>query len=359
MTATNNGIDNGEPKTHRSKFDLFRPVSVKPDGRRLTSANWCVRFQHKGKRTCRSLGTADYRLAGQRARQLVTSVRQHGWSGAVVLPTSRESISIESLLEQYRCTAVSRGLRSRSINAAIGALKRVARDVGARKLPNLTPIVLQGWIRDSRLKPIRLRSVLKDAACVFSAPSLQAMGMADLLNPFATLVHPKLDREPFSAPPRQWIVDLMRLGTTELAGEARLGFVLALGCGLRWGEIASLTWDNVLPEGVRVLASLAKGRRSRIVPTGATVKEVLEAARVEGKVLPRRAEEIHDELSSWLRKQGVQDQKPIHYLRKCFGSIAVADHGIFIGSKLLGHASIGITASTYAGQVDQLPAVGL
>jgi hypothetical protein len=37
--------------------------------------------------------------------------------------------------------------------------------------------------------------------------------------------------------------------------------------------------------------------------------------------------------------------------------LAVADHGIFIGSKLLGHAGIGITASTYAGQVDKLPSV--
>jgi len=47
----------------------------------------------------------------------------------------------------------------------------------------------------------------------------------------------------------------------------------------------------------------------------------------------------------------------VHYLRKCFGSLAVADHGIFIASKLLGHADIGLTASTYAGQVDKLPAV--
>jgi hypothetical protein len=35
----------------------------------------------------------------------------------------------------------------------------------------------------------------------------------------------------------------------------------------------------------------------------------------------------------------------------------VADHGVFIASKLLGHANISQTASMYAGQVDQLPAV--
>jgi len=53
----------------------------------------------------------------------------------------------------------------------------------------------------------------------------------------------------------------MQQGIRELEGDERLGFVLAPGCGLRWGEIVSLSWENVLPEGVRVLASLAKGRR--------------------------------------------------------------------------------------------------
>jgi site-specific recombinase XerD len=357
MTATTNGIDSGKPQTHRSKFDLFRPVSVKPDGRRLTSANWCVRFQHKGKRTCRSLGTADYRLAEQRARKLVNSVRQQGWSGAVVLPTSRESMTIEMLIEKYQSSAVTRGLRPRSISSARKALRQIARGMGARRVGDLTPAALQAWARECGLKPANLRSVLKNAGSIFAAVSLQAMDMTDTPNPFLKVVRPKLDREPFLAPTRQWIVNLMQLGVKELAGEVRPAFVLALGCGLRWGEIASLTWDNVLPDGVRVLASLAKGRRSRIVPMGATVKEVLEAARAEGKILPHRPDIVHDDLSSWLRNQGVQAPMPVHYLRKCFGSLAVADHGIFIGSKLLGHASIAITSSTYAGQVDQLPAV--
>jgi hypothetical protein len=37
--------------------------------------------------------------------------------------------------------------------------------------------------------------------------------------------------------------------------------------------------------------------------------------------------------------------------------LAVGDHGIYVAAKLLGHSSITLTASTYAGQVDQLPAV--
>ena len=356
MDATN-GIDNGKPKAARRKFDLFRPVSVKPDGHRIQSPNWCVRFQYKGKRTCRSLGTADYRLAAQSAKQLVASVRQAGWSGATMLPTSHGSLSISDLLEQYHGSAVSRGLRPRSIGHAQKDLRRIAREIGARRLADLTPDALQNWIRESRLKPITLRAILKNAGSVLAKPSLQAMAMTNQQNPFLRLARPKVDREPFPAPPRTWILKLMRKGVAELTGEVRLAFVLALGCGLRWGEVISLAWDNVLPDAVRVLASLAKGRRARVVPMGKLARSVLAAGRSEGPVIMNDPREVHRVLSTWLRKQGIKDAKPVHYLRKCFGSLAVADHGIFVASKLLGHSSISLTASTYAGQVDQLPAV--
>jgi integrase len=141
--------------------------------------------------------------------------------------------------------------------------------------------------------------------------------------------------------------------------EALLGFVLALGCGFRWGEITSLTWDNILPSGVRVLAGLAKGRRHRVVPISKELWGLLEAGRCgnQGRVITGDVWEVHEQACRWLRKKGVKDPKPVHHLRKCYGSLAVADHGIFVASKLLGHSSINLTASTYAGQVDRLPAV--
>src|SRR5512137_2836312 len=133
----NSGIDSGNTIPRKRTFDLFRPVSVKSDDRRIQSANWCVRFQHKGKRTCRSLGAADYRLATQRAKQLVASVRQHGWAGAVALPTSQDSLSIAALLEEYHRSAASRGLRPRSISHARKDLSRVARETRSRRVGEL------------------------------------------------------------------------------------------------------------------------------------------------------------------------------------------------------------------------------
>jgi len=353
----NNGIDNVKTSFRKKLFDLFRPVSVKSDGRRIQSANWCVRFQHQGKRTCRSLGTADYRLAAQRAKQLVAAVRQNGWQRATVLPTSQGSLSIPALLEQYHRSAISRSLRPRSIAEVERDLRRVARETGARRLADLTPTVLQDWIRNSRLKPITLRSILKAAACVFSRLSLQSMGLEGVQNPFARLVRPKVDHEPFNAPSRAWILQLMQKGIKELAGEARVAFVLALGAGLRWGEVISLTWEDIQRENVRVAASKAKGRRARVIPIGNRVREVLGPARSQGAVICTDPRAVHETLTVWLKRRGIRDGKPVHYLRKCYGSLAVADHGIFVASKLLGHSSISLTASAYAGQVDELPAV--
>jgi integrase len=352
-----NGIDNGKLKARKRKLDLFRPVSVKSDGRRLESANWCVRFQHKGKRTCRSLGTADYRLALQRARCLVKAVRADGWASATVLPTSHGSLTISDFLERYHRSAVSRGLRPRSIAAIEKEFRRISAQVGARRLADLTPVALQQWVENCGLKPVTLKALLKNAACPFSRPSLQAMGMAEVENPFAKLVRPKVDQEPFDAPPRSWIKELMRAGISELSGDVRLAFVLALGCGLRWGEIVSATWAEAEADGVRIPAGKAKGRRARVIPIGEPVRDALEASQGQGLVIGGDAKEVHEALCEWLRKRGVKDLKPVHYLRKCYGSLAVADHGVFIASKLLGHASISQTASTYAGQVDKLPAV--
>ena len=194
----------------------------------------------------------------------------------------------------------------------------MARETGARRVGDLTPAALQGWIQECGLKPITLRSILKNAGSIFGRMSLQAMGISDLQNPFARLVRPKVDREPFHAPPRSWIMQLMRRGSKELSSEARLAFLLALGAGLRWGEIISLTWEDIQRQSVRVAASKAKGRRARVIPIGRMVREVVELARGQGAVICTDAGEVHETLCTWLRAQGVKDAKPVHYLCKCY-----------------------------------------
>jgi len=170
------GIRSGKPTAAKRKFDLFRPVSVKADGRNSQSPNWCVRFQHQRKRTCRSLGTGDYRLALQRARQLVASVRKDGWAGAGVLPTSHGRLSISELVAQYHRSGVARGLRPRAIAHAEKDLRRIAREIGVGRLADLSRAALQTWVQNCGLKPITLRSVLKNLIgnCFFDARRVTA-----------------------------------------------------------------------------------------------------------------------------------------------------------------------------------------
>ena len=52
-------------------------------------------------------------------------------------------------------------------------------------------------------------------------------------------------------------------------------------------------------------------------------------------------------MTAWLRKHGIHDRKPIHMLRKEFGSQVCAKHGIYAASRALRHANITITESNY------------
>ena len=52
-------------------------------------------------------------------------------------------------------------------------------------------------------------------------------------------------------------------------------------------------------------------------------------------------------LSAWLRRQGVTDEKPLHTLRKEFGSLVNRAHGIHAASKALRHADINVTNNFY------------
>ena len=61
-----------------------------------------------------------------------------------------------------------------------------------------------------------------------------------------------------------------------------------------------------------------------------------------------RCDKAFDGLINWLREKGIDAQKPIHELRKEFGSSIVNEHGIDAASRALRHTDIAITARHYA-----------
>ena len=61
-----------------------------------------------------------------------------------------------------------------------------------------------------------------------------------------------------------------------------------------------------------------------------------------------RCKPVFEALMDWLRGKGIDAQKPLHELRKEFGSTIADEHGIYAASRALRHTDIGITTRHYA-----------
>ena len=71
-----------------------------------------------------------------------------------------------------------------------------------------------------------------------------------------------------------------------------------------------------------------------------------------------RCQAIFKKLIAWLRAKGVAGEKPLHALRKEFGSLIAPQFGIYAAKQALGHADIATTAGHYL-EVKEKPMIGL
>ena len=76
---------------------------------------------------------------------------------------------------------------------------------------------------------------------------------------------------------------------------------------------------------------------------------------IESNVLPRpgtgyahyRCERVFARLNNWLRNNGVNGQRPLHTLRKEYGSQICDRLGIYAASRALRHSDIKVTSQHY------------
>jgi integrase len=173
----------------------------------------------------------------------------------------------------------------------------------------------------------------------------------------------------YANPPQDEAEELHREQIAFRNGEAYKAFLLALGAGLRANEIDNLQWQHVDGEAntVRVMATetfdtktesserevfvdaglIAELERFRTNATGAYVLESERQPKPGAAIASYRAEVTFDALKKWLRAHGITAHKPIHTLRKEFGSLVCESADIFTASRQLGHASIALTATYY------------
>lgn len=146
-------------------------------------------------------------------------------------------------------------------------------------------------------------------------------------------------------------------------------FLLAFGVGLRRGEIDRLAWAqfNWSKDQINVVVTAHGNTKTEssvaAVDVDPAVMKLFGKFKdkatgefvIESSAKPRPGANWHHYrcncnfklLTDWLRGKGVDAQKPIHTLRKEFGSRICEKFGIFAASEALRHADIRLTRDYY------------
>lgn len=158
--------------------------------------------------------------------------------------------------------------------------------------------------------------------------------------------------------------------------EAFMILLLELGLGMRRNEVDKAVWVWFFTDakGRRYIEITAtpyftvKGKKRRIIPVESVLWDTIHSSQQNDSpfIVPGRqpkeyahdnvpinknyrCEEHHRTLIAWLRKQGINDDKPCHKLRKEFGSYVATSFGLFAAQRLLGHSAPSVTEAYYAG----------
>jgi integrase len=275
-----------------------------------------------------------------------------------------------------------------------GGTEKWLTKVHAVKLEEVTPARVEEWKRSFLAKagsdPMALRrtrisanSMLRQARSLFSPKRLRHLQVS--------LPRP-LPFEGVQFEPRQSIkyrseIDLVKLIKTAKAKlrdsspEEYKVFLLAVGAGLRKKEIDLLEWssfrwdENVIrieptryfhPKSEDSIADLPIDREVMNVFRGyyERVKGifVIKSRRAPVPAKPRqyyRCNAVFDRLMEWLRKQGVNGPKPLHTLRKEYGSLLTRSYGIHAASRALRHADLRTTSEHYSDSTARVtPGIG-
>ena len=146
-------------------------------------------------------------------------------------------------------------------------------------------------------------------------------------------------------------------------------FLLAFGVGLRRAEIDRLTWAqfNWSKDQINVVVTEHGDTKTEssiaAVDVDPAVMKIFQKFKlkaagefvIESTVKPRPGVNWHHyrcdcafkRLNAWLHGHGVNAQKPLHTLRKEFGSMICEQFGIFAASEALRHSDIRLTRANY------------
>ena len=376
-------------------------------GRKCRVQHYSARIQFNGRREFFALEQQGLNRASaaEAAREIYLFLLAHGWEATLAKfkPSpgniAKPVYTVGDLIREVKAASSGQGrthedyCRSfRRITADIfqidgGRAKYDYRNGGRQnwieridrvKLEEITPELVQKWKIDflrragaspakQRAASISVNSLLRQARSLFSARLLQFARLEGLRSPFDGIeLEPRQSmryRSGFQ------IEDVVRQATAELSQEELKVFLLACMAGLRRNEIDKLPWaafdwhrgtlhievtDHFSAKSEDSIAEVDIDPELLALFRGFVATAVGEFV-IESDVRPRagasyahyRCQRIFARLNAWLRSKGLPAQRPLHTLRKEFGSRVCDRFGIYAASRALRHADIAITSQHY------------
>jgi integrase len=330
-----------------------------------------------------TLGTPIKHVAAERARDFYLTLTEAGWDEAFrqLKPeiVRRDRSTIGDFVAELEAKA---DIEPKTLAGYCVALRKIVSDafgidggrdkydyrsggrqrwlerVHAVRLGDVTPAVVQKWKRDflaraggdpvrRRAAAISVNSFLRRAKSLFAPRATKHLSIPlPSPLPFEGVSFEKRQSTRYRSTIN--VEELTRAAREELAPNDELAFLvflLALGAGLRRMEIDRLEWSAFLWDKNMIRIEQTQHLRLKTEHSIGDVRvdrEFMEIFRghfakatstfvIESPNLPRkratfenyRAQAVFERLSEWLRDKGVTAKKPIHELRKEFGSMGL------------------------------------
>ncbi len=338
------------------------PIKQKKDG-----GNFYLRksFESKQREIC--LGTANKKDATTRAIRFIATAQTNDYETAVLELTGETVLkaganpTFDEMAALYRdfCKQSAKSPRETTISHNLARLKCLMKRSGAMTIGKIDKTQLaRCWFKTESPTAREKRtfaSAISAASGVFQKHAIlyYASRKIPLSNPFENLqvVKPKVTAyHPISDDLRQAIFNDCQ---TELAPENALIVLMALGIGMRRSEIEAATPSWFSNQGDKVMVSIReqgefqpKAGEGGMVPIPLNLYKTLLKLRGDSSSLhfvssdsektgAGRIWERVRTVNQWLKNKGVNDQKPLHALRKECGSQIAKKYGILEASKIL------------------------
>lgn len=388
------------------KTKVERRTLLGGNGENYLSGGFYIRMFHHGRREYFNLNTANKDLAAIAAKDIYILLKTGGWESVFrkykpEAMEKKEDPTVGEFFEALRSTNVGKEM---TLNVYIGKFRTILTEcfeipkcseayywksqeyqdwiaaVDRIKLSEITPSRIQAW-KKYRLDQVRespvmtqstrrtINSMLRGIKSLFAKKRLQHLPLKIDGSPIMGI---DMEYVPVSkyrskiADVNKFLADALR----ELKPEPLKVFLLALGAGLRRNEIDKLMWEQVDLEkaiihiDVTDLTGLKTASSAGDVFIGAELAACLKEFHAQAKSVfvvegtgalkPVNTTSYHyrcaktfKDLNLWLRSKGITSLKPIHELRKEFGSLICANSGIFAASRQLRHSNITLTNMYY------------